>query len=74
MAVLGVPVKAVKIELLKKAPKKRPDWAGMMKEIEKGRKLNHVECNDRSKPMISKLKSRGRVILLIDPVLFFTKF
>lgn len=47
--------------MLRKAPKKRPDWAGMMKEIEKGRVLNKVQCNDRSKPMLTKLKSKGKV-------------
>lgn len=59
--ITGLVPKQMKIEKLKKAPKRRPDWAGMMKEIERGRNLNHVDCNDRSKPMLTKLKSRGKV-------------
>lgn len=64
----GLPPKAPKppqvvqkIEQLKKAPRKRPDWANMMKEIETGRKLKHVQCNDRSKPILPRTKSRGKV-------------
>ncbi|XP_055634638.1 titin isoform X2 [Toxorhynchites rutilus septentrionalis] len=40
------------VDKLKKRPRKRPDWSDMMKEVEQGRKLRHVECNDRSKPII----------------------
>lgn len=28
-------------------PRRRPDWSEMMKEVESGKKLRHVECNDR---------------------------
>ena len=28
-------------------PRRRPDWSEMMKEVESGRKLKHVVCNDR---------------------------
>ncbi|XP_058822421.1 titin isoform X2 [Topomyia yanbarensis] len=40
------------VEKLKKRPRKRPDWSDMMKEVEQGTKLRHVECNDRSKPIV----------------------
>ncbi|XP_039429614.1 DNA ligase 1 isoform X2 [Culex pipiens pallens] len=40
------------IEKLKKRPRRRPDWSDMMKEVEQGRKLRHVQCNDRSQPII----------------------
>lgn len=37
-------------------PKVRPDWTSLLKEVEGGRKLKHVECNDRSKPLLPKVK------------------
>lgn len=40
------------LEKLKSRPRKRPDWSDMMKEVESGRKLRHVECNDRSNPVL----------------------
>lgn len=40
------------IEKLKTRPRRRPDWSDMMKEVEAGRKLKHVECNDRSNPIL----------------------
>lgn len=40
------------IEKLKIRPRRRPDWSDMMKEVESGKKLKHVECNDRSKPIL----------------------
>lgn len=40
------------LEKLKSRPRKRPDWSDMMKEVESGRKLRHVECNDRSNPIL----------------------
>lgn len=40
------------LEKLKTRPRKRPDWSDMMKEVESGRKLRHVECNDRSQPIL----------------------
>lgn len=40
------------LEKLKARPRKRPDWSDMMKEVESGRKLRHVECNDRSNPIL----------------------
>lgn len=40
------------LEKLKTRPRRRPDWSDMMKEVESGRKLRHVECNDRSKPIL----------------------
>ncbi|XP_043483768.1 DNA ligase 1-like isoform X2 [Leptopilina heterotoma] len=43
------------IEMLKSRPRKRPDWACMMKEVESGRKLRHVQCNDRSAPLIERV-------------------
>lgn len=41
------------LEKLKTRPRRRPDWSDMMKEVESGRKLKHVQCNDRSSPIIS---------------------
>lgn len=40
------------LEKLKSRPRRRPDWSDMMKEVEGGRKLRHVECNDRSNPIL----------------------
>jgi len=52
-----------RVEQLKKRPTKRPDWNDLMQEIEKYRcksgLLNKVQCNDRSKPMLSKSKVKG---------------
>lgn len=41
------PSKLKKLESLRSRPRRRPDWSDMMKEVEQGRKLKHVECNDR---------------------------
>ncbi|XP_014605385.1 PREDICTED: trichohyalin-like isoform X2 [Polistes canadensis] len=43
------------LEMLKSRPRKRPDWASMMKEVESGRRLKHVTCNDRSAPLIERV-------------------
>ncbi|OXA52740.1 glutamic acid-rich protein isoform X2 [Folsomia candida] len=51
-----------KIEQLRKPCRKRPDLNQLMKEIEQGRKLNHVQCNDRSKPIIPRMKSSGKFV------------
>ncbi|KAI8442192.1 hypothetical protein MSG28_005787 [Choristoneura fumiferana] len=48
------PEKLKKIENLRSRPRKRPDWSDMMKEVEEGKKLKHVVCNDRSSPIITK--------------------
>lgn len=40
------------LEKLKSRPRRRPDWSDMMKEVEEGRKLRHVQCNDRSNPIL----------------------
>ncbi|XP_076237418.1 uncharacterized protein LOC143181090 isoform X2 [Calliopsis andreniformis] len=44
-----------KLEMLKSRPRKRPDWASMMKEVESGKTLRHVKCNDRSAPLIERV-------------------
>lgn len=44
-----------KLEILKSRPRKRPDWACMMKEVESGKTLRHVKCNDRSAPLIERV-------------------
>ncbi|XP_032589336.2 DNA ligase 1-like [Drosophila mojavensis] len=41
------------LEKLKSRPRRRPDWSGMMKEVESGKKLRHVACNDRSQPILT---------------------
>ncbi|XP_012250273.1 glutamic acid-rich protein isoform X2 [Bombus impatiens] len=43
------------LEMLKQRPRKRPDWASMMKEVESGKPLRHVKCNDRSAPLIERV-------------------
>ncbi|XP_059052561.1 trichohyalin [Achroia grisella] len=48
------PTRLKKLEQLRSRPRKRPDWSDMMKEVEQGRKLKHVVCNDRSSPIITK--------------------
>lgn len=34
----------------------------MLKEIEGSKKLKHVECNDRSKPLLPKAKEKGQFL------------
>ncbi|XP_063926496.1 troponin T, skeletal muscle-like isoform X2 [Zophobas morio] len=46
-----------RIEQLKARPKHRPDWTAMLKEIEGNKKLKHVECNDRSEPLLPQTKA-----------------
>ncbi|XP_060650938.1 DNA ligase 1 isoform X4 [Drosophila sulfurigaster albostrigata] len=41
------------LEKLKTRPRRRPDWSEMMKEVESGKKLRHVACNDRSQPILT---------------------
>lgn len=53
---------AVKLEQYKKTPRKRPDWASMMKEIEVGKQLRRVQTNDRSKPILPQAKAKGKVL------------
>ncbi|GAB0086944.1 hypothetical protein DMENIID0001_011750 [Sergentomyia squamirostris] len=53
------------LDRLKTRPRRRPDWSDMMAEVEKGKKLRHVECNDRSKPILtskSMTKVKGQFI------------
>ena len=54
----------VRLDSLRRTPRKRPDWASMMKEIESGksRTLRRVETNDRSKPILPKVKAKGKVL------------
>ncbi|XP_041972559.1 DNA ligase 1 isoform X1 [Aricia agestis] len=59
------PDKLKKIEQLRSRPRRRPDWSDMMKEVEQGRKLKHVVCNDRSQPIITRsvvVKNKGQFI------------
>lgn len=53
---------AVKLEKYKKTPRKRPDWASMMKEIEVGKQLKRVQTNDRSRPILPQAKAKGKVL------------
>ncbi|XP_053617040.1 calponin homology domain-containing protein DDB_G0272472 isoform X2 [Plodia interpunctella] len=48
------PAKLKKVEQLRSRPRRRPDWSDMMKEVEQGKKLKHVVCNDRSSPIITR--------------------
>lgn len=43
------------LESLKSRPRKRPDWSCILKEVESGKKLKHVKCNDRSAPIIERV-------------------
>uniref|UniRef100_A0A8D8SUV9 WH2 domain-containing protein n=1 Tax=Cacopsylla melanoneura TaxID=428564 RepID=A0A8D8SUV9_9HEMI len=49
-------VQRKQLEQLKSRPRRRPDWSDMMKEVEQGKKLRHVQCNDRSAPIVSVVK------------------
>ncbi|XP_065571380.1 troponin T, skeletal muscle-like isoform X2 [Artemia franciscana] len=51
-----------KLERLRQTPRKRPDWTTMMKEVEKGIRLKHVQPNDRSRPVLPKAKARGKFV------------
>jgi len=54
--------KSEKLETLKSRPRKRPDWGALMKEVELGsRRLKHVQCNDRSGPLLPRIKVKDRV-------------
>jgi len=53
--------KAEKLEALKSRPRKRPDWGALMKDVECSRKLKHVQCNDRSGPLLPRIKVKDRV-------------
>ena len=53
---------AAKLEALRKTPRKRPDWASMMKEIEVGKQLRRVQTNDRSRPILPQSKAKGKVL------------
>ncbi|KAF5290068.1 hypothetical protein FQA39_LY14849 [Lamprigera yunnana] len=48
--------KKATLEVLKSRPKVRPDWTAVLKEVESGLKLKHVQCNDRSKPLLPSAK------------------
>lgn len=41
-------------------PRARPDWGTLLKDVEAGRKLKHVVCNDRSKPLLPSMKSKTK--------------
>ncbi|XP_071449143.1 calponin homology domain-containing protein DDB_G0272472-like isoform X2 [Hetaerina americana] len=51
-----------RLEALRSRPRRRPDWAEMMKEVEDGIKLKHVQCNDRSKPLLPQVKAKGQFV------------
>ncbi|ODM97457.1 hypothetical protein Ocin01_09220 [Orchesella cincta] len=49
--------KQAKIEMLRQSSgQSSADWESVVKEIEQGKKLNPVQSNDRSNPMLSRLK------------------
>lgn len=51
-----------KIDQLRNRPRKRPDYSCLMKEIEGGKKLKRVQCNDRSKPLLPESKAKGQFL------------
>lgn len=53
--------KIAKLDSLRSRPRRRPDWTDMMKEVEQGQKLKHVQCNDRSAPVLPISKAKGQV-------------
>ncbi|CAG2060619.1 unnamed protein product, partial [Timema podura] len=61
------PVIAEKLETLKSRPRKRPDWGAMMKAIETGKKLKHVQCNDRSSPLLACEKVKEQLHAMTRP-------
>jgi len=58
--------RADKLDQLKKRPTKRPDWNDLMQEIEKFRcshgLLNRVQCDDRSRPILTKTKVKDNFV------------
>lgn len=50
------------LESLRARPKTRPDWTAMLKDIEGGRKLKHVQCNDRSEPLLPECKTKDKFL------------
>ncbi|BES90769.1 Hypothetical protein NTJ_03576 [Nesidiocoris tenuis] len=54
--------KEQKLDALRSRPRRRPDWTDMMKEVESGIKLKHIQCNDRSAPIIPKTKTKGQFV------------
>ncbi|XP_045468896.1 glutamic acid-rich protein isoform X1 [Harmonia axyridis] len=52
--------KLEKLETLRARPKTRPDWTNMLKEIESKKALKHVQCNDRSTPILPRCKSQSK--------------
>uniref|UniRef100_A0A1B6CSA5 WH2 domain-containing protein n=1 Tax=Clastoptera arizonana TaxID=38151 RepID=A0A1B6CSA5_9HEMI len=54
--------KAAKLDSLRSRPRRRPDWTDMMKEVERGQKLKHVQCNDRSAPVLPESKAKGQFV------------
>lgn len=50
------------LEKLKSRPRRRPDWSDMMKEVESGKKLRHVQCNDRSNPILKSESVKGQFV------------
>uniref|UniRef100_A0A1B0CNS9 WH2 domain-containing protein n=1 Tax=Lutzomyia longipalpis TaxID=7200 RepID=A0A1B0CNS9_LUTLO len=53
------------LDKLRTRARRRPDWSEMMAEVEQGKKLRHVECNDRSRPILtckSMTKVKGQFI------------
>ena len=56
--------KLKKIEELRKRSTQKPDWSGLMKEINGlkfNKNLKKVVCNDRSRPLLATVKIQGKV-------------
>lgn len=51
-----------KLDALRSRPKVRPDWSQLLKGIESGKKLKHVDCNDRSRPVLPAAKAKGQFL------------
>ncbi|KAK3919034.1 Dynein heavy chain-like protein [Frankliniella fusca] len=51
-----------KLAQLRHRPRKRPDYSCLMKEIESGKRLKRVVCNDRSQPLLPSTKAKGQFL------------
>lgn len=51
-----------KLAQLRNRARKRPDYSFLMKEIEGGKRLKKVVCNDRSQPLLPSSKTKGQFL------------
>lgn len=62
ICVLVSEIKQARLSALRARPRKRPDWGVLMKEVEGAAKgLKHVQCNDRSSPILPDTRIKNHV-------------